>query len=89
MLKWDTVIEQKAIELGRYLDGKSGRLDFTKPAPTLHSTDDRRLRERILSLSGSKARNLGIGKSTLHYLRRNAKAEGSFKIYCKVHARLT
>lgn len=38
-MKWDTVIEQKAIELGRYLDGKSGRLDFTKPAPTLRSTE--------------------------------------------------
>ena len=27
-LKWDTVIEQKTVELGRYLAGRAGRLDL-------------------------------------------------------------
>jgi len=30
--KWDTVIEQKTVELGRYLIGGTGRLDFTEPS---------------------------------------------------------
>lgn len=35
LLKWDTVIEQKANELGRFLVGKSSALDFCEPAPAL------------------------------------------------------
>jgi hypothetical protein len=34
VLKWDTVIEQKATELGRFLTGKSPTLDFVEPAPS-------------------------------------------------------
>src|SRR5208337_4046247 len=30
VLKWDTVIQEKATELGRYLNGRSPRLDFSE-----------------------------------------------------------
>jgi len=32
-LKWDTVIEQKTVELGRYLVGRTSRLNFSEPSP--------------------------------------------------------
>ena len=35
VLKWDTVIEQKANELGRFLVGKLSTPNFTEPAPVL------------------------------------------------------
>jgi CRISPR-associated protein Cas1 len=88
VLKWDTVIEQKTAELGRFLIGRSTRLDFAEPTPTLHRIDDRELRKRILSLSQPDAAKLGIGKSTLHYLRRNAKAARPLRVYGKVAARI-
>ena len=43
VLKWDTVIEQKTTELGRYLVGKSRKLDFSEPSPTLGRMDGREL----------------------------------------------
>jgi hypothetical protein len=86
--KWDTVIEQKMAELGRYLVGQVGGLDFSEPSPSLKRTDDLELRRRILSLSQSDARRLGIGKSTLHYLRKNTRSQRSFKIYQKVQRKL-
>jgi CRISPR-associated protein Cas1 len=86
--KWDTVIEQKASELGRYLSGRTGRLDFSEPSPNLHREDDQGLRRRILDLSQSEAVRLGIGKSTLHYLRKNAKSNDSLKMYQKVRDKL-
>ena len=43
VLKWDTVIEQKTTELGRYLVGKSRNLDFSEPSPTLGRMDGREL----------------------------------------------
>jgi CRISPR-associated protein Cas1 len=64
-MKWDTVIEEKAVELGRYLSGRTGKLNFLDPSPNLIRTDDRELRRRI-NLSQSEAEELGIGKSTLH-----------------------
>jgi CRISPR-associated protein Cas1 len=83
-LKWDTVIEQKTVELGRFLVGRTGKLDFLNPSPKLDHVDNRELRGAVLSLSPSEARRIGIGRSTLHYLRRDAGSERSFKVYGKV-----
>ena len=87
-LKWDTVIENKATELGRYLVGQSNILDFSEPFPKLIRTDDRELRRRIISLTGSEAWMIGIGKSTLHYLRRKTASERSFKVHSRVYKRI-
>ena len=88
VLKWDTVIEQKVNELGRFLTGRSLSLDFMQPAPKLERQDNRELRARILSLSSSQARQLGIGKSTLHYMRKRASHSRQFELYQKVLERL-
>jgi len=85
--KWDTVIEQKTVELGRCLTGRTGRLDFSEPSPDLHRKDDREFRRRILRLTQQEASKLGIGKSTLHYLR-NRAAGAYLRTYGPVQRRL-
>jgi CRISPR-associated protein Cas1 len=87
VLNWDTMIEQKANELGRFLTGKS-ILDFAEPSPKLLRHDDCELRERILTLTQSGAKELGIGKSTLHYLRKNAAASKHLRVYRPVMERM-
>jgi CRISPR-associated protein Cas1 len=89
ILKWDTVIEEKALELSRYLTGRIPTIDFTEPAPNLERTDNRELRAEILSVTNSEARRLGITKQTLFDLRRKAKGEKSFKLYAKVREKLS
>jgi len=88
VLKWDTVIEEKTSELARCLKGRTASIDFVNPAPVLERTDDRAIREAILRMTQKDAGRRGIGKSTLHYLRRNAKSRGHFRIYDKVRAKL-
>jgi CRISPR-associated protein Cas1 len=88
LLKWDTVIEQKAVELGRFLIDRSTRLDFAEPASTLDKVDDREFRKRILSLSQREARDLGIGRSTLHCLQRSAKNGRTLKLHAKTLSKL-
>jgi len=88
VLKWDTVIEQKTLELSRYLTGKAPTLDFNEPAPTLERQDNREVRENILALTQSEARQRGIGKSTLHYLHKNAHERSSFRLYEPVRRKL-
>jgi hypothetical protein len=86
--KWDTVLAQKTVELGRYLAGKSSKMDFSEPSPTLNRGDERELRRRILSLSLIEARKLGIGKSTSYYLRKRAMSDGSFMVHGKTRAKI-
>jgi len=86
-LKWNTVIHQKTNELGQFLIGRSSALDFAEPAPRLERYHDREIRAKILALKSSQARTLGIGRSTLHYLRRNAEVHKSF-IYRKTRMKL-
>ncbi len=86
--KWDTIILRKTQELARYLSGKTKKLDFNEPKPNLHRTDNKDLRKRIIGLSQSQAKELGIGKSTLHYLRKNAKTNRPFKVYQTVASKL-
>jgi CRISPR-associated protein Cas1 len=81
VLKWDAVIEQKAIELTRFLIRKLSPLDFAEPSPELARCDEGELRRRILSLTQSDATELGIGRSTLHYLRKRARNSRSLRVY--------
>jgi hypothetical protein len=87
VLKWDTVIEQKANELGRFLTGKSSSINFVDLAPNLERQDNRELRSKILALSALQAHQLGIGRSTLYYLQQNAK-KNRFRIYERVITKL-
>lgn len=87
-LKWDTVIEQNASKLGKYLVEKASDLDFSQPTPTLERIDTHQARELILSLSLSQAEELGLGRSTLHQLQANAKSYSSFRMYGKVCQKL-
>ena len=88
-LKWDTLIAEKTNELARYLTGKSSSISFSEPAPALERTDNREIRERILSLTQSEAEKLGIGKSELHYLRRKAETPETFRLYRKIKEKLS
>lgn len=89
VLKWDTIIEQKASELGQFLVEKSSALDFLEPAPRLENGASREMRNRILALTSSQAKQLGIGKSTFHYLRRKSISPGNMQIYSNTLQRLT
>jgi CRISPR-associated protein Cas1 len=88
VLKWDTVIEQKASELGQILTGKRPTLDFIEPAPKLEKHDNRELRSKILALTPSQAKQLGIGKTTLYKPQLKSKKKSSFRLYEKVRCKI-
>jgi len=79
--KWDTVILNKTQELGRFLLDKSGQIDFKEPHPSLQRSDTEELRKRILELTQIQAKEFGIGRSTLHYLRKCARKSSSFALH--------
>jgi len=82
--RWSYVILLKTRELAKYIAGENKGLDFVRPNVELERVDNNKIREKILSMSYAEAGRLGIGKSTLWYLKRNVKADKSFKIYKKI-----
>lgn len=87
-MKWDTVIEQKATELSRFLIGRSLEIGLTEPCPVLKRSDNINLRNRISSLTQEQASKLDIGKDTLHYHRKKSIRGPSFRVYTKVRNRI-
>jgi CRISPR-associated protein Cas1 len=87
-LRWDTVMEKKANELGRFLTKKSNEVDFVEPALALHRDDAQELRAKILALTTLQAKQLGIEKSTLHYLRAYARSQKTIKVHANTSMRL-
>jgi hypothetical protein len=79
----------KTIELGRFFINQYPPLSFQEPAPILRRTDNTEIRKKILSITQSEAEKHGIGKSTLHYLRKRAEDQRSFRIYRKVKEKIT
>jgi CRISPR-associated protein Cas1 len=88
LLKWDTIIQEKTIELARYLSDRSSKPDFSGPTVSLQRADSQEMRRKILSLTQAEAEKRGIRKSTLHYLRLHAKHHGSFAIRRKISEKL-
>lgn len=86
--RWFNIILFKARELGQHLLGKRKIIDFGVTVANLERMDNHELREKILELSNSKARKLGICKSELWYLKRKANSEKPFKIYNRIKERL-
>ncbi len=86
--KWSYIIMLKTRELSQYLMGKRLSIDFSKPVVKLERHDNHELRQKILNLSYTEAKKLGIGKGALHDLKRRAKLEEPFKMYEKVKERL-
>jgi CRISPR-associated protein Cas1 len=88
ILRWHTVVREKTNELASYLKGQTHSLDFTEPTAILERTDNREVREAILALTQADAKRLGIGKSSLHYLRTSARNGSSFLIRASTAKRL-
>jgi hypothetical protein len=57
------------------------------PSTKLTRIDNHEIREKIIKFLYSKAKQLGINKSTLWYLKQKAVAGKPFKIYKKVRER--
>jgi len=86
--KWDTIIEKKTLELTLFLSGRSANLKLGEPTPILERLDTRTLRAKILKMTQSEATKLGIGRGALHYLRKNASGQCSFRMYRRTLRRL-
>jgi len=88
LCSWDTVIRFKVQELANYVVGKRTNLDFGEPEHLLDRTDSEAIRNEIVSMTATDARECGIRKNTLWHLQRRAGTDKPFRIYGKVRRKL-
>ena len=90
LYSWDTLIRLKVQELTNYVLGRRTDLCFDEPRPALWRADSEAVRDLILSLTAAyrRPRRQGIGKGTLHVLRKHAASANPFRVYTKVSTRL-
>lgn len=69
-------------------DGKKRKIDFVTPSYLIERQDTDEFRKKILSISYSELKGMGFSKETLHYMKKNAKADKSFSLNAHVKERL-
>ncbi|WMW22919.1 CRISPR-associated endonuclease Cas1 [Methanolobus mangrovi] len=80
MTMWSYVMFLKTRELAQYLVGKRQETDFVEPQYETKRQDTNDIRQKILSISYSDWKKLGFSKGTLHYMKKNAKADTPFTL---------
>jgi CRISPR-associated protein Cas1 len=85
---WSYALLLKTRELAQFLVEKRKIIDFSKPAYSVERQDSEDIRQKILSISYLDWRNMGFSKGTLHYMKKNAKADKPFTLNAHVRERL-
>ncbi|WMW25033.1 CRISPR-associated endonuclease Cas1 [Methanolobus sediminis] len=80
MTMWSYVMFLKTRELAQYLTDKRKDIDFIVPQYETTRQDTNDIRKKILSISYSDWKKLGFSKGTLHYMKKNAKADKPFTL---------
>jgi CRISPR-associated protein Cas1 len=75
------VIDLKAQELSNYLTEKRSRLNFLDPGLELQRKDSDEIRKKILALSYSEWKKLGLSKGSLWYMKKIVKENINYKKY--------
>jgi len=85
---WDTIIRLKIQELARYLLDRTEDFDLKDPHPDFRE-DGRELRQKLLTLTLSEARKLGLSKSTFWSLQNRCRSNIPLKIYLKTGKKIS
>jgi CRISPR-associated protein Cas1 len=70
------------------LGKKTQNFDFSTPKFTLNRQDSDKIRQKIDKISYVNWQNMGFSKGTLHYMKKNSKAEKPFTMNKHVRERL-
>jgi CRISP-associated protein Cas1 len=75
-------------QVADFITGKKKDMEIAIPALKIQRAASLELQQRILSMSISERKKLGINKSTLWYQRKHLTEGKSIRLYNKLHAKL-
>jgi CRISPR-associated protein Cas1 len=85
---YQTILQYNVQHLANFILDKNKNLIFEIPPIKIERNDVLSMKQKILALSPSERKKLGINKSTLWYQQKNLAAGKRIKIYNKVMAKL-
>lgn len=81
---FSNILHENILRLANYIMDKTEKINFDVPRLEINRNDDVILQEKILSMSPSERKRLGINKSTLWYMKRNLKSGSKIKVYKRI-----
>ncbi|MCH9658955.1 CRISPR-associated endonuclease Cas1 [archaeon] len=81
---YQIILQDNLQQLSNFILGKKREFDFVIPNMSLNRNDDVELRKRILDMTTTERKQLGINKSTLWYIKKNLSEGKTPKIYEKI-----
>ena len=83
-----TILFDNVKNLAQHISDKKIKFDFDVPELTSPREDTIQLRKKILALTPSDRKRLGVNKSTLWYMKKNISDGKTAKIYDKIMSKL-
>lgn len=81
---YSNILYDNITKLAHFISEKNKNLEFVVPEMVFARNDLLTLQQKILNMTPSERKRLGINKSTLHYMKKNLKSRKNIKIYGKV-----
>jgi CRISPR-associated protein Cas1 len=78
---FSNILHENVLRLANYITDKTEKINFDVPKLGIKRNDDVTLQEKILSMTPSERKKLGINKSTLWYMKKNLKSGSKIKVY--------
>ncbi|HXG73358.1 MAG TPA: CRISPR-associated endonuclease Cas1 [Candidatus Nitrosotenuis sp.] len=81
---FSNILHETILRLANYITDKTEKISFDVPKLEIKRNDDVTLQKKILKMSPSERKKLGINKSTLWYMKKNLKSGSKIKVYKKM-----
>ena len=81
---YQNILNSNISQLAQFVGDRKKTLEIRVPPIRINRDDNLELREKILNMSPEERKKLGIGKSTLWYLKKNVMSKDKMKIYDKI-----
>ena len=85
---YQVILQDNLQQLSNFIVDKKKEFDFVIPKIRLNRNDNLELREKILNMTPSERKQLGINKSTLWYIKKNLSEGKMPEIYKKIFVKI-
>ena len=85
---YHNILSDNILKLAHFIEDKNNKIEFNVPNIMILRNDTLNLQDKILKMTSSQRKRLGINKSTLFYMRKNIINGKNIKIYDKTLSKL-
>jgi len=85
---YQIILQDNLQQLATFIVNKRKEFEFSIPKIHLNGSNTTSLNEKIINITLQQRKQLGINKSTIHYLKNNLLQGKKIKVYSKTFSKL-